>query len=44
MNFTHRLVGGEIIGWLASITMRSPEGILLNIFVGIVGVRCSASG
>jgi uncharacterized membrane protein YeaQ/YmgE (transglycosylase-associated protein family) len=30
------MVGG-IIGWLASIIMRSPEGTLLNIFVGIVG-------
>jgi uncharacterized membrane protein YeaQ/YmgE (transglycosylase-associated protein family) len=31
------MVGG-IIGWLARIIMRSPEGTLLNIFVGIVGI------
>jgi uncharacterized membrane protein YeaQ/YmgE (transglycosylase-associated protein family) len=31
------LVVGGIIGWLASIVMRSPEGIVLNIIVGIVG-------
>jgi uncharacterized membrane protein YeaQ/YmgE (transglycosylase-associated protein family) len=37
MNFIIWLIVGGVIGWLASIIMRSPEGILLNIFVGIVG-------
>jgi uncharacterized membrane protein YeaQ/YmgE (transglycosylase-associated protein family) len=31
------LIVGGIIGWLASIAMRSPEGILMNVIVGIVG-------
>jgi len=33
------LIIGEIIGWLASIVMRTDaqQGILLNIVVGIVG-------
>jgi uncharacterized membrane protein YeaQ/YmgE (transglycosylase-associated protein family) len=31
------LVVGGIIGWLASIVMRHPEGIVMNIIVGIVG-------
>jgi len=31
------LIVGAIIGWLASLMMRSREGLLLNIVVGIVG-------
>jgi uncharacterized membrane protein YeaQ/YmgE (transglycosylase-associated protein family) len=28
---------GAVIGWLASVIMRTQEGILLNIVIGIVG-------
>ena len=33
------LIGGGIVGWLASIIMRrdAQQGILLNIIVGIIG-------
>jgi uncharacterized membrane protein YeaQ/YmgE (transglycosylase-associated protein family) len=31
------IIVGGIIGWLASLIMRTPEGTLLNIVVGIVG-------
>jgi uncharacterized membrane protein YeaQ/YmgE (transglycosylase-associated protein family) len=39
MNLILWLVIGGIIGWLASIVMRTDaqQGILLNIIVGIVG-------
>ena len=37
MNFIIWLVVGGIIGWLASTVMRRPEGMILNIVVGIVG-------
>lgn len=37
MNILVWLIVGGIIGWLASILMRTREGILLNIVVGIVG-------
>lgn len=39
MNFILWLVIGGVIGWLASIVMRTDaqQGILLNIVVGIVG-------
>lgn len=37
MNIVVWLIVGGIIGWLASIIMRSREGLLLNIVVGIVG-------
>ena len=39
MNFILWLIVGGIIGWLASILMRTDaqQGILLNIVVGIVG-------
>ena len=37
MNFIIWLVMGGIIGWLASIVMKRPEGLFLNIIVGIVG-------
>lgn len=39
MNLIVWLVVGGIIGWLASIIMRTDaqQGILLNIIVGIVG-------
>ncbi len=35
------IVVGGILGWLASIVMRTnaQQGILLNIVVGIVGAR-----
>lgn len=31
------LVLGGIIGWLASIVMKRPEGMILDIIVGIAG-------
>ena len=37
MNFVIWLIVGGIIGWLASIVMKRPEGMILNIVVGIVG-------
>ena len=39
MNFIIWLVIGGVIGWLASLIMRTDgqQGILLNIVVGIVG-------
>jgi uncharacterized membrane protein YeaQ/YmgE (transglycosylase-associated protein family) len=39
MNFIIWLVVGGVIGWLASMVMRTDaqQGILLNIIVGIIG-------
>jgi uncharacterized membrane protein YeaQ/YmgE (transglycosylase-associated protein family) len=37
MNIIIWLILGGVIGWLASVIMRTQEGILLNIVVGIVG-------
>ncbi len=39
MNFIVWLIIGGVIGWLASIVMRTDgqQGIILNIVVGIVG-------
>ena len=39
MNFIIWLVVGGILGWLASIMMRTnaQQGIILNVIVGIVG-------
>ncbi len=37
MNFIIWLIVGGIIGWLASIAMKRPEGTILNVVVGIVG-------
>ncbi|MEO6079473.1 MAG: GlsB/YeaQ/YmgE family stress response membrane protein [Steroidobacteraceae bacterium] len=39
MNFIIWLVIGGVIGWLASLIMRTDgqQGILLNVVVGIVG-------
>ena len=39
MNFIIWLIIGGVIGWLASIVMRTDgqQGIILNIIVGIVG-------
>jgi uncharacterized membrane protein YeaQ/YmgE (transglycosylase-associated protein family) len=39
MNFILWLVVGGIVGWLASIVMRTDaqQGIFLNVIVGIVG-------
>ena len=39
MNFIIWLIVGGLIGWLASIVMRTDaqQGLLLNIIVGIVG-------
>ncbi len=37
MNILIWLIVGGIIGWLASLVMRTSEGVLLNIVVGIVG-------
>ena len=39
MNFIIWLIIGGVIGWLASIVMRTDgqQGIILNVVVGIVG-------
>lgn len=39
MNFIIWLIVGAIVGWLASIIMRTDgqQGLLLNIIVGVVG-------
>ncbi len=37
MNLIIWLIVGGIIGWLASIVMKRPEGMILNVVVGIVG-------
>jgi uncharacterized membrane protein YeaQ/YmgE (transglycosylase-associated protein family) len=37
MNIIIWLVVGGLIGWVASLIMRTPEGILLNVVVGIIG-------
>ena len=37
MNILIWLIMGGVIGWLASVVMRTQEGLLLNIIVGIVG-------
>ena len=31
------LVFGALVGWLASMVMRRPEGTVTNIIVGVVG-------
>jgi uncharacterized membrane protein YeaQ/YmgE (transglycosylase-associated protein family) len=31
------LIFGAIVGWLASIIMQQPEGLLMDIIIGIVG-------
>jgi uncharacterized membrane protein YeaQ/YmgE (transglycosylase-associated protein family) len=37
MNIIIWLIVGGILGWLASMLMRRPEGMLMNVVVGIVG-------
>ena len=37
MNFIIWLVVGGLIGWVASMIMRTQEGVILNVVVGIVG-------
>jgi uncharacterized membrane protein YeaQ/YmgE (transglycosylase-associated protein family) len=37
LNFIVWLIAGAIVGWVASMIMRTPEGLLLNIIVGVVG-------
>jgi uncharacterized membrane protein YeaQ/YmgE (transglycosylase-associated protein family) len=37
MNIIIWLVVGGLIGWAASTVMRTQEGMLLNVVVGIVG-------
>jgi uncharacterized membrane protein YeaQ/YmgE (transglycosylase-associated protein family) len=37
MNIIIWLVVGGVIGWAASAIMRTQEGLLLNVVVGIVG-------
>ncbi|MEA3179634.1 MAG: hypothetical protein QOI59_3157 [Gammaproteobacteria bacterium] len=37
MNILIWLVVGGLIGWAASMVMRTQEGILLNVVVGIIG-------
>lgn len=43
MNFLIWLIVGGIVGWLASLIMRTDEqqGILLNVVVGVVGAFIS---
>jgi uncharacterized membrane protein YeaQ/YmgE (transglycosylase-associated protein family) len=37
MNLIIWLIVGGVIGWLASLIMRTSEGVLLNVVVGIIG-------
>lgn len=37
VNFVVWLLVGGIVGWVASYIMRVQQGVLLNVFVGIVG-------
>ena len=37
MNLIVWLVVGGIVGWLASIVMKRPEGMIMNVIVGIIG-------
>ncbi len=37
INFILWLIVGGIIGWIASMVMHHPEGMIMNIIVGIVG-------
>ncbi len=39
MNFLIWLIVGGVVGWLASLVMRTDaqQGILLNVIVGIIG-------
>ncbi len=37
MNLIIWLIIGGIIGWIASLIMKTNEGIILNVVVGIVG-------
>ena len=37
MNFIIWIAVGGVLGWLASIIMKTHEGVFLNIVVGIVG-------
>jgi uncharacterized membrane protein YeaQ/YmgE (transglycosylase-associated protein family) len=37
VNFIVWLIVGAIVGWLASMIMRTSGGLLVNIIVGIVG-------
>ena len=37
MNLIVWLIVGGLVGWVASMLMRSPEGIVMNVIVGIVG-------
>ena len=44
MNFIIWLIVGGVVGWLASLVMRTDaqQGIILNIVVGIVGAVIAA--
>jgi len=42
MNILVWLVVGGLLGWAASTVMRTQEGILLNVVVGIVGAARGA--
>jgi uncharacterized membrane protein YeaQ/YmgE (transglycosylase-associated protein family) len=37
MNFIIWLMVGGLIGWLASIVLRHPEGVLMDVVLGIAG-------
>lgn len=37
MNIIIWLVVGGLIGWVASMLLRSPEGLVMDVVVGIVG-------
>ena len=37
LNFIVWLIAGAFIGWVASMLMRTPESLVINIVVGVVG-------
>ena len=44
MNFIIWLVIGGLIGYVASLVMKRPEGMIMNVIVGIVGIVGSMLG
>jgi uncharacterized membrane protein YeaQ/YmgE (transglycosylase-associated protein family) len=37
MGFIFWIIVGGLAGWIASIIMKNPSGLLMNIVVGIIG-------
>jgi len=37
MQFLFWMISGALIGWIASMVMKSKQGLLRNIIVGIIG-------